>query len=124
MNTKHLFCLSGWGYLQDIVEKSGKFIAVISMLTHSGSSQLDNDDVQLDCEVNNEAHKACLKSFLDLKRAGKCVMLNFLAEYSSFINVFSGQAPDDPKHMITLQTKLRLLKSCSINGSTTNVTTV
>ncbi len=116
MNTKHLFCLSGWGYLQDVIEKSGKFIVRIKALTGYDSSTLNRDDVWVNGEVTNENYQACLRTLLDLVLAGQCVMVNFDAEYSAFVNAYSGQAPEDPNHIVDLHAKLLSIRSGTVNG--------
>lgn len=120
MNLKHVFCLSGYGYLQDIVFSSfnggTKAIAKIKVVTHYDMSNLRKDDVYIDCEISDKDHLTRLNRLIDSVRAGKEVLINIQAEYSSFVDAYSGLDPVDPSHIVTLQAKLRALDDCYIDG--------
>lgn len=116
MSLEQFFCLSGYGYLEDIAQLDGKFIARIKVLMHLDSSTSNRDDVLIDCEVESTTYQLRLTSLLRFVRMGEKVLIDFVAEYSAFKSAYSGQTPEDPNHIITLHAKLCLMKSCYING--------
>lgn len=120
MNFKHIFCLSGYGYLHDVIRTnihgSAKTIARIKAVTHYDMSNLKKDDVYIDCEISDKDHLSRLNRLIESVRAGKEVLINFQAEYSSFVDAYSGLDPVDPSHIVTLQAKLLALDDCYIDG--------
>lgn len=116
MNFEPFFCLSGYGYLDSIIQSGGKFIAKIKVLTHPDTSIPRQDDVWIECEVNNATYQLRLTNLLRLVQTGQSVLIQFIAEYCAFRCAYSGQMLDDPSHIIILHGKLHLMKSCYING--------
>lgn len=119
MNLNHIFCMSGCGYLHDIIQRSDKFIARIKMFTHYDSSTLSRDDVWIECEVSDKHQQALLTTLLNAVQTGNSVILTFKAEYTAFLNAQSGLAPEDPSHIVMLQGKLRTVEESFINGQPT-----
>jgi hypothetical protein len=114
-----VFCLSGCGYLHDLVEKDGKVIARIKMLMHYDVANGTHDDIWLDCEVEDKRHLFRLRAFASRLKKGSQVILTFKAEYSSF-SAYSGQTPEDPTDIMLFQGRLLLLENCYVNGALAN----
>lgn len=121
MNMSHLFCLSGMGYLHDIIQRQERMIARVKAVLQANSGDLRKDEVWMDCEIDSEQYLLCLKHLLKLVRAGKSVMVTFKAEYQNFIEAFNGLTPCDPKNIVILNTKLYSLEDCYVNGEVVEV---
>ena len=109
------FCLSGYGYLHDVIQSQGKMIVRIRIFTNYDMASLTRDEVWLDCEVISTHQQTQLLELIQQTRTGQCVMINFKAEYSGFKNAYSGLAPNDPNYIVSISSKLCSLDQCYVN---------
>ena len=115
MENKLIFCLSGCGYLQDVITREGGFFAQIKMIPSFDLSK-SRDDVLVEVETEEHDAQILLTHYLSKVRANDQVLLAFEAEYSAFLHAYSGCTIDDPNHIVMIRCKLRKLSSCYING--------
>lgn len=108
MNGELNFCLSGCGYLKDIITEEGRFVARIKVVHLSPSK----DEIWIDAEVEEHDKQVLLTRYLSKVRAGKNVLLSFEVEYRTLINVFSGCTSDDPDNIVTIGGELNTLRRC------------
>lgn len=120
MSLKYLFCLSGYGYLHEIVvsriDGYACMIARVKVVTHYDASNSKSDDVIIDCEIIEKDHVLRLNDLDGFVRRGREVLINFKAEYASFVEMHSCLDNKDPSHIIILQAKLRELNDCFVDS--------
>jgi hypothetical protein len=112
----HILHLSGYGFLYDILDFSDKKIARIKTITPFDSSSQGKDDVWIEGEISNKDQLARLKELLSSVRTGAKVLITFKASYRIFTNAYAGQTPEDPNHIVILQSTLSELCACYIDG--------
>ena len=112
----HLLTLSGYGYLHGIITNGNQTMARLKAVTHFNPSHEGQEDVWIECQVTDRKQLAYLNCLLNSVHAGEKVMVTFEAEYTAFINAYSGQTAEDPNQIVTLQGKLLALGDSYING--------
>lgn len=95
------FCLSGYGYLEDI-RKGEKYMIVRIKMRTIGQS----DEIILDCIVDNLILLSLLNPMYQAHTQAHSVLLRFSCVYSSVGSCYLGMTIEDPAHMLTLHAKL------------------
>ncbi len=117
MRLNHFLCLSGCGYLREVITEKCKVIARIKAITHYGlRNKHGYDEVWINCEVTNIKQQARLYELWNSVRAGADVIVTFKSKYGAFINAHSGLTPEDPNNIVTLQGTLWLLEDSYVHG--------
>lgn len=117
MNLHHLLCLSGCGYLREVICKNRKVIAQIRAITQYDSRcSPEQDEVWIECEVTDGRQQAHLFELWNSVRAGAQVIVMFKSEYDSFVDVHWGLTPEDPRCFVALKSRLWLLENSLVNG--------
>lgn len=116
MKFNHFLRLSGYAYLHEVVQVGDQTIARLKAATHFNLTSQGEDDIWIDAEVNDLLTMSRLYALLPSTSDDESVLITFEAEYSLFVNLHSGQTPDDPDQIITLRAKLLDLGNCYING--------
>jgi len=115
-NLNDLFYLSVRGYLKDLVTKDGWLIALLLAITQHSTLILSKDEVWMQSDVGDVHLQVRLNHLFDSVHAGRKVIITFKAEFSGFLNAHSCLSPSDSNHIATLQSRLRVLEDCYIDG--------
>lgn len=117
MNINHFFCVSGCGYLENVIVEQGKMMARIQVMPACDQNHPAKDAIWLDCEVPGMNEQHSLEQLSNSVQRGQSVFLAFKAEYDAFIDAYSGQTKEDPEHIVMLRGKLIELGVCYVNGA-------
>jgi hypothetical protein len=118
MESEYLLTLSGSGYLHDIFKKGSDVTARIKTITCYDIYNDSQDDVWINCRVDNLSHFCLLNQYINLVREGNSIIITYQVKYSTIGTVFSGVTPEDNSNQIlTVYGKLISLGDCFINGS-------
>jgi hypothetical protein len=116
MTTNQHLCLNGSGYLRDVIQEKGRTIARINIITHLDLRNSLQDNIWIDCFVQDKAlqlHFCRLTKFL---QDGHAVLIRFKAEYGKFVTAYSGLTSDDPENIVHLKGRLLALESGYLDG--------
>lgn len=118
MKSEYLLTLSGSGYLQDIFKKGSNVTARIKTITCYDVNNQSQDDIWINCKVDNLSHFCLLNQYMNLVREGNIIIITYQIKYSTIGTVFSGITPEDNSNQIlTVYGKLISLGDSFINGS-------
>lgn len=114
------FCLSGTGYLYDILHKNEDVYARINVINPFNSASHHSDEVWIDCVVNDDHLLHLILGLKNHLRMQKIIVIQFDAEYSSFDYCHSGITDEDPDHIVHLKGRLQNVREYLINGNRQN----
>jgi hypothetical protein len=115
MNNLMLY-LSGFGYLEKITRNNHQCIARIKTITDSASSNNAQDEVWIECVVDNTSQHEALFTRLEPLLSTDIILLHYKAHYQTLNAFFHSQDTQDPNHLICLQAKLISAQRCYLNG--------
>lgn len=116
----HLLRISGYAFLHDILTVGEQMKARVKAQTHFNPTSQGKDDLWIDMVIDNFYQKQRLTNLIQSVKDGKNVMITFETEYDLLLEVYSGQAKDDPNHIVMLSGKLLKLGDCYIDGCLIN----
>jgi hypothetical protein len=116
MTIEQHLCLNGSGYLHEVVQEKGTTIARINIVTHFGLRTSLQDNIWMDCLIQDKILQSHFCSFTQFLQNGHAVLIRFKAEYSKFVTAHSGLSSEDPENIVHLKGRLLTLESSYLDG--------
>jgi hypothetical protein len=116
MKANQAFCLSGVGYVQKIKRGDNYFTVQIKAVTDFDASRVGNDEVWIDCIVENTHSQVELFELLETMLATNVILIQYKALYEKFNDTYFQQHVANPGQIVFLRTTLDSVKKCYVNG--------